>query len=138
MRAEDVYTFLEAQALAGGATGWTLTLRRVLDDPATDKQVVVTEDGGPTPETKRSSGIGDSALADGAVQVRVRAEAWDGDTAMAKAKAIFDALHGQHRITVGATQYHRVRAMTPEPVFIGFDDKGRPSVTISFMMSAFL
>jgi len=130
----DVFTFLEAQGLAGGSTAWDLLRRRQMDAPTSNQLVVVSEDGGAAPEIAATSGIGDSALQDPAVQVFVRAGPWDGDAAAAKAQAIFDALHGQRNITVGAHAYLRVRAMTPEPVFLGFDDQGRPGHTISFAL----
>jgi len=128
----DVYAYLEAQGLAGGSTGWTLVRRRLMDAPAEDQLVAVQEDGGLAPESAASAGIGDSAMQDIGVQVMVRAVPWDGDACAAKAQAIFAALHGQRDITLGSTLYYRVRALTPEPIFLGFDDRGRPRHTISF------
>ncbi len=133
----DVYTYLVDEGLAGGSTEWALTHRRKMTDVATgvgDQLVVLTEDGGASPEIAESAGIGDSALMDPQVLVTVRAGAWDGDASFDQAQAIHDALHGQRNITVGSKTYLRVRALTPEPVFSGFDDKGRPEHTISFAL----
>lgn len=133
---DDVYTFLLDGGLAGGSTGWGLLRRRTMDAPATDQLVVVSEDGGPLPEIKEDVGIGDSALADAGVFVRVRGAAWDGDASLAKAQAVLDALHGLRSTEVGSKQYLRVRALTPEPVFAGFDDDGRPHHTVALRMLA--
>lgn len=131
---DDVFAFLESEGFAGGSTDWTLLRRRVMDAPAADSLVVLTEDGGTAPEQPAQSGIGDSAMQDRGIQIRVRAEAWNGDAAQAKAKAISNALHGQRNVQIGSTRYLRVGAMTAEPVFIGFDSSGRPEYTQSFRM----
>lgn len=128
----DVQTHLEAQNLIGGATGWASFRRRVND--SADQQVVISEDGGPAPEFPAASGLGSAALADPGVQVFVRGSPWDGDSTQAKAEAIRDELHGLVDTTISGTRYIRIRAMTPEPVFLGFDDNGRPEHTISFRL----
>jgi hypothetical protein len=107
------------------------------DAPAENQLVVVTEDGGSEPEISvpaSPGGIGDSALHDIGVLVTVRAGPWDGDASAVKAQEIFDALHGQRSITLGSMPYMRVRARTPEPIFAGFDDNGKPRHTIAFML----
>ena len=129
----DLYTYLEAEGIAGGSTGWDLMRRRETDTPASDQLVVLSEDGGPEPEIAEASGIGDSALKDIGVQAMVRAGAWDGDASATKAQAIVTALHGEREITVGLTTYMRVRARTAEPVFVGFDALGRPRHTVAFL-----
>jgi hypothetical protein len=135
----DVFAFLEAEGLAGGSTAWTLLRRRVMDSPAENQLVVVTEDGGPRPEIPALDGsMGDSAFKDSGVQVRVRGEPWDGDSCATKAQEIFDALHGKRNIVVGSTEYLRVRAQTAEPLFIGFDEQGRAQHTMSFLLLASL
>lgn len=133
---DDVTTFLAAQGLVGGATGWQCFRRRMTDQPATDQAVVVSEDGGSSLELKTAEGIGDSALADPGVLVSVRARQWDGDASYAKALAIIEALHSRFSQTLVAsgTVYFRVRAMTPDPVFTGYDDQGRPIHTIAFRL----
>lgn len=137
---DDVFTYLgpsPGQGLAGGATGWALVRRRMGDPPTfTDQAVVVAEDGGPSPEIKATSGIGNAAIQDPGVIVMVRAGAWDGDACKAKAAAIFAALHGKLNIQLvsGGTLYYRVRALTPEPIFAGFDDTGRPRHTVAFRL----
>jgi hypothetical protein len=114
-----------------GSTEWPSVRRRV-NDALGHQLVVITEDGGAEPETPSASGIGDSALAEPAVQIRVRGEPWDGDGALAKAQEIYDALNGLLGVTMGSTIYMRVKAQTAEPVFIGFDTRGRPEFTVSF------
>lgn len=131
---DDLYQFLETQGLAGGSTNWNLIRRRMGDDPITDQVVVLSEDGGLPPEIKETSGLGDTALEDPAVLVTVRAAEWDGDASRAKAGDIMAALHGMRNILVGTTTYIRIVAQTPEPVFAGFDEKGRPLHTLSFRM----
>lgn len=135
---EDVYTYLEVQALAGGSTGWKLLRRRLTDDKdIPDKTVVVVEDGGPLPEIEEAEGIGDEAQRDLGVRIGVRGTAWDGDATSAKAQDILNALHGLRNVRLtgsGGTLYLRVRSLTPEPVFVGFDDRGRPQHTVAFRL----
>ena len=137
----DVGTYLTAQGLVGGLTGWDLIRRRIMDTPVKDTVVVLMEDGGPPPEYKPvggdaedAFGIGDAALKDVGVHVLVRAQEWDSDASLAKAQAIFDALHGRRGITLGSTMYLRIAAMTPEPIFTGYDEQGRPRHTIAFRL----
>jgi len=133
---DDVFTFIGAggSPLAGGNSGWSLVRRKMGDDPIEDQVVVVAEDGGVLPEIKANSGIGDAAVKDPGVLVTVRAAQWDGDASKAKAAAILAALHGQRNVTLGSTVYYRVRALTPEPIFAGFDDTGRPRHTVAFRL----
>lgn len=105
-----------------------------MDAPAKDQLVVVTEDGGPLPEIPETEGMGDSAFGDIGVLLTVRAAQFDSDASETKAADIFDELHGKRDLTMGATTYLRVRARTPEPVFAGFDDQGRPQHTLAFML----
>jgi hypothetical protein len=108
-----------------------------MDEPAENQLVVVSEDGGPPPEIAETEGIGDSAFHDVGVHVLVRAVAWDSDASLDKAAEIFTALHGKRNIVVGSsTTYLRVRARTPEPLFLGFDEQGRPRHTIAFLLLA--
>lgn len=133
---DDVVAYIgpSGQNLAGGTTGWDLIRRKMGDDPIKDQVVVVAEDGGPLPEIHAVSGIGDAAVKDLGVLITVRAVQWDGDASKAKAAAVLAALHGQRNVTLGSTVYYRVRAMTPEPVFAGFDDTGRPRHTVAFRL----
>ncbi len=133
---DDVYDFLTDQGIAGGSTGWDLLRRRLMDAPVGNPVVVLTEDGGGQPEIPTDEGIGDSALQDVGVHVTVRAAPWDGDASAAKAIEIYDALHGLLDTEVGSTTYMRVRARTSEPVFLNFDDQGRPRHTIAFLLLA--
>lgn len=129
---DDVQTRLASQSLVDGSTGWPSSRRMVHDE--TDKLVVITEDGGPPPEIAAGTGIGDSARGDVGVHVLVRGEPGDGDASAAKAQAILDDLHSVRDTTIGATSYGRVRALTPEPVFAGYDEKHRPQHTVAFRM----
>lgn len=129
---DDVQTRLEDQGLIGGSTDWASFRRRLSDD--SDRQVVITEDGGPSPEFPAASGLGSSAVADPGVQVLVRGLPWDSDASQAKAEAIRADLHGLVDITINGTRYIRIRALTPEPIFVGFDDNGRPQHTIAFRL----
>lgn len=131
---DDVQDRLQAQGLIDGATGWP-SVRRFLHEDS-DQLVVLTEDGGPPPELTASAGIGEAAEKDPGVQVRVRAQEFDSDASLAQAQAIYDDLHGLKGVTLGSTDYHRVAALSPEPVFMGFDDEGRPEHTISFRLLA--
>lgn len=133
---DDVVNYLEAQGLAGGTTGWSLLRRRIMDEPAADKLVVVGEDGGGVPEIKASAGLGSDALEDPAVMVTVRGEPLDSDASLAKADAILGALHGLRSVTLtsGGDIYLGIRAQASEPIFAGYDEKRRPIHTISFRL----
>lgn len=133
---DDVFTFLTVGGYAGGSSDWDLLRRRTMDSPARDQLVVVMEDGGPLPEIPATEGIGDCAMEDLGILVRVRAGAWDGDASEVKAAEIRDALHGLRSTTIGSRQYLRARALTGEPVFAGFDDTGRPHHTVAFRLLA--
>lgn len=128
----DFQTYLQSLSpdVIDGDSGWPSVRRRVHD--GSDRLVVFSEDGGFDPETPSEEGIGDSAMMEPAVQVRVRAEAWNGDAASAKAREIFGIFHGLMRVTMGDQYYIRIKAQTPEPLFMGFDGNGRPEMTISF------
>jgi hypothetical protein len=129
---EDVQMYLQSLSpgIIDGSTGWPSSRRRVHDGLG-HRLVIITEDGGFEPETPSPDGIGDSALMEPAVQVRVRGTPWDTDAVEEKAAEIFDVLHGLLRTTMGYTYYERVKAQTT-PIFIGFDDKGRPEITTSY------
>lgn len=143
---DDVVAYLTAQGLVGGNTGWPVLRRHMTDQPLTvggavpDQLVVVAEDGGTAPEMKASFGIGDAAIEDPAVLVTVRGAAWDGDGTYAKAAGILAALHGLRgvQLVASGTTYLRTRAQTPEPIFAGFDDAGRPRHTLSVMFMRFV
>lgn len=143
---DDVVAYLTTQGLVGGASGWPVVRRRLTDAPLTvggpvpDQLVVVAEDGGTAPEMSANQGVGDSALEDPAVLVTVRAAAWDGDSSRIKATAILVALHGLLGVQLvpSGQFYLRLRAQTPEPIFAGFDDIGRPRHTVSIMLMRFV
>lgn len=134
---DDVFAFLANQNIAGGATGWSLLRRKIMDGTGVNDQlVVVSEDGGSTPEIHAASGMGDSALADPGVIVTVRAKKDESDASLTKANEVLAALHGRLSQTLvsSGTVYFRVRAQTAEPVFAGYDDQGRPMHTIAFRL----
>lgn len=129
----DVRTHLQSAGLIDGATGW-VSVKRFEHDDGGNQQVIITEDGGPTPEMKASQGIGDSALGDAGVQVRVRGEPHKASDTKSKAQEIIDELHGQRGLVISGTTYYRIRSLTREPVFAGYDDDRRPSHTASFRL----
>lgn len=131
----DVFDYLVAQNLGGGSTQWSIVRRKLMDAPALDQLIVVSEDGG-TVETPAAAGIGSAPLADKGVLITVRAKADDSDVSFQKANAILVALHGLRGVELvsGGVLYFGIRAMTPEPVFAGFDDRGRPLHTIAFRL----
>jgi hypothetical protein len=126
----DVQSYLAALDIIDGSSEWPSVRRHAHDDTA--RLVVLTEDGGGEPETPSPTGIGDSAMMEPAVQVLVRGDPQDSDAAEAKAAEIFVALHGLLQTEVGTMTYARIKAQTPGPLFIGFDESGRPEFTISF------
>lgn len=130
----DVFSALVLFGLAGGSTGWDIIRRKDMDEHTQDRLVVLSEDGGTAPEMATTSGIGDAALGDPAVLLTVRAGASDSDASAAKAADIILLLHGQRNVVLGSTLYYRIRTRTLEPIFAGFDDKGRPRHTISFQL----
>ncbi len=130
----DVYRYIETSLID---TTWSLVRRRLMDsDGVLDQLIVVAEDGGGIAEEPSATGIGDAALREVGVLVTVRAAAWDGDSSFAKANAIRSALHGQRNISLTAAgdTYFGIRALTPEPVFTGFDGQSRPIHTIAFRL----
>lgn len=129
----DVQAYLRDQDLVDGSTGWT-SVQRFMSDVA-DRIVVVTEDGGASPEARTASGMGEAALGEAGVQIMVRAEARASDVTYAKAQAIIDALHGLGPTTIGSRTYKRTLSLTLEPVSAGFDDTERPIHTCSFRLT---
>ena len=134
----DVQTYLEAQGIIGGVTGWKSLRRAIVDGPGDlpsdfDQMVSIREDGGFAAEVKAAQGIGDAAIGRPAVLVTVRAKKADGDASGAKAQEIFSALNSLIG-TIGDGSYLVVNARTSEPVFVGFDERGRPLHTIGFVL----
>jgi hypothetical protein len=133
----DLQTYLDDQGIIDGSTDWPSVRRRLHDGTVAEpvnQLVVLTEDGGPQPETPADEGMGDCAWRFPTVQVRVRGDRLDSDAAEAKAQEIYDALHGQLGVTMGEVEYAGVHALS-EPLFIGFDEKGRPEFTFSVQMT---
>jgi len=130
---DDVQDRLQAQGIVDGATGWPSVRRREHD--GSDRLVRIIEDGGPSPEFPADSGLGDAAIEDPGVQVMVRGTKTDGgDAVVAKATEIKNDLHGLQAVTLNGTLYHRIRAMTPDPISIPEDGRGRPLATIAFRL----
>lgn len=129
--ASDVFDFIVAQGLTTG--GWSILMRKIMDD--SDQLIVVQEDGG-TVEMPASAGIGSQVMADKGVLVTVRAKESESDVSFAKANAILVALHGLRGVELvsGGDTYLGIRALTPEPVFAGFDDRGRPLHTVALRL----
>jgi hypothetical protein len=115
--------------MSGLPNDWPSVQRVVHEGSA--RLVIITEDGGFEPETPSFAGIGDSAMEEPAVQVRVRGAKGEGVEAEAKMLEIRDALHGRVREAVGYTNYMRVKAQSGV-LYIGMDAKERPEFTLSF------
>lgn len=128
---DDARTYLRDQDLIDGDTDWPSSKRFEHDEDG-NQLVILGEDGGPAPEMAADSGIGDSALGDAGLQIRVRGNPHKGDSTKAKAQEIRDALHGLRNVTIGGTLYYRIRSMTKEPVLVGYDEDRRPSHSVSF------
>ncbi len=134
---DDVFHYITEHGIAGESTDWALLRRRMMDAPVSDQLVVVAEDGGNLPEIADGAGIGDSAMQDVGVLITVRGAAWDSDASLTKAQEILTSLHGLRSTVLGSSGgplYLRVRAMTSEPVFAGYDDTGRPRHTIALRL----
>lgn len=133
---DDVQDHLQSEGLVDGSSTWPSVRRQEVDDKGeSGRLVIIMEDGGPTPEIPASAGIGDSALGEPGVQVRVRGAPHESDEAEAQCQAIIDELHGKLNATIGSTLYHRIMAQTTEPVWAGYDeDDRRPNFTASFLM----
>lgn len=129
----DGQTYLAAQGLIDGATGWPSS-RRKRHETDDGRLVVLTEDGGAQSEIPAQEGLGDVASKDPGLQVYVRGQPNKGDAAHAKALEIKDALHGLLDADLGATTYERIVALS-EPIFNGWDDQDRAQFTISFRMA---
>jgi hypothetical protein len=129
----DVQAYLESGGLIGESTEWPSVRRRVHDN--SDRLVILTEDGGTPPPLYATQGLGESSSATVGVQVRVRGAPWLSDEALALGRAITAALHSLAGIAIGSQTYEVVTALTADPVFIGFDEKGRPEFTMSFRLT---
>ena len=128
----DLSAYLVAQTLAGGSTGWNLVRRRIVDEPDADQLIVLNEDGGST-EVPAVRGVGDAAMHDIGVQCLVRGPVGDSDASLTRAELLREHFHGKLNLTMNGHVYLRAMARTPEPLFIGFDERSRPQHTISFL-----
>jgi hypothetical protein len=132
--AADVQSYLIAEGLVDGATGWPSTRGRVHDE--TERLVAVASDVGPAPEAHAAEGLGSAALTIPSVQVRVRGAAADTrDEINTKARAIYDALHSLQGETLGSTAYMQIAARAS--AFAEFyDDRERLNLTMSYLAYA--
>lgn len=128
----DVQTYLEAESLIGGGTGWPSSQRLMHDD--SDRLVVISEDGGSSPELGAAEGVGEVPEADVGVHFMVRAAPMDSEASFGQALAILSALHGLKHASIGGQTYIRARAVTGEPIFVGYDDRRRPIHTVAFRL----
>ena len=132
----DVQTYLEAQGIIGGVTGWKSMRRAIVDGPGDDtfdQLVSIREDGGFAAEVKAAQGLGDAAIGRPAVHITVRAKKAKSSASEAKAAEVFSALNSFIG-TMGESSYLVVNARTSCPVFVGFDERGRPLHTIGFVL----
>lgn len=134
----DLEAYCEAQGLCGGSTEWPTSYRRVHDgtpETPVERLVVFTESGGSAPETPADTGHqGDAAWRRPQVQIRVRGRPWESEEAVAKAQAIWDAVHGLNAVTMGETEYIGTRCVT-DLIPLGNDDNGRYEVTFHVEMT---
>jgi hypothetical protein len=126
----DLFAFLVASPQDIEAGGWKL-VRRGMHDGNAHQMIVLTEDGGPAPEIAAADGIGASAWGFSNVQVRVRGNPWDGDSARAKLAEVFDLLDSRPGLIMNDQRYDMIQATTTEPAAF-MDDKGRWNLTQVF------
>ena len=128
----DVQSYLASLDIVDGSSDWT-SVRGVLHD-GVDRLVAIKGDGGPQPEIGTDEGLGSAAYRDPRVHITIRGQPHDRDAAEEKADEIFGVLHGLFAVTMGVTEYHRVRAETP-PIEVGQDDRARPRFTVAFRLA---
>lgn len=130
----DVRLYLIAQEIIEADTEYSGSMREFHDN--TDKLVVISEDGGDPPDMPATAGLGSAPFAFAGVLVTVRAVAAASNESYSKADEILRALHGLRAVQLvgGGVLYYGIRAMTPEPVFAGFDERGRPLHTVAFRL----
>lgn len=120
---DDVGAALTTAGLVGGATGWTLYLGHLFDEPDKDKAVCLYELPGEVPEQKW-------AIDRPALQVRVRGAANGYSAARAKLQAIFDLLHAGEDAVGGGMVFLYAAQSGPTP--LGADEKFRPHISMRF------
>jgi len=128
----DVQTFLQGQGLVDGSTDWPSIRRKMHDE--SDRLVMIAEDGGPRPEMPASSGVGSAAVYMLGVLVTVRGLPDESDPAADQAEQIRRALHGERDVVIGSRTYIGAWAMTPHPVFAGWDENNRAIFTVAFRL----
>lgn len=127
---DDFQSYLAAQGIVDGGTGWPSSRRFMHDGSA--QLVVISEDGGDPPGVFKAGAVGDAEIRRPALQFMVRGAEGDGDGSRSKAQEIFDLLQDETGVTIGGADYLLITARTPQPIFTGFDDKNRPIHTVSF------
>lgn len=126
---KDVQTYLGAQQIIDGQTGWPSTIGGSHDE--SDRLVVLNPDAGPDPEVPASEGLGSAALEWSVVHIRVRSGLDGRDEAKTKALAIRTALHGLQGTDVGDTTVMTMRALG-NLAFVP-DGNARPNFTLTYV-----
>lgn len=124
----DVQDFLALRGVVDGSTTWPSVQRDVND--SSNQLVVISEDGGETPEAGSFEGSGDAAIARPWVQVLVRGNPNDGPSVAEKMEEVKATLHGRYGVLMGSNTYLAVTALS-EPVPFK-DSKQRWVMTLSF------
>ena len=128
---DEVGSYLEAQGLVGGATGWPWF--QALTPATPDQCVVLFEAGGEGRPVSTSDLLG---LEQPRFQIKVRGKALKDDpaaygTARAKLQAILDVLHGLTGATFSSASYPYIFAQG-NALPLGQDENGRPEVVHNF------
>ena len=131
---EDIQVWLEAQQLVGKKAGWPCFrgyMPAYQKDVVPEQVVVLTERAaGPAP--LRSG----SHPKPRGLQVRIRTAAWDQDGGLDHIRAIYKALCGIRRNTIGSTNIRWVEAHHASPIPLGADKSGRFEFSWNFTIAA--
>ena len=129
----DVQLWMQEVGLVDGSTDWP-SVERLLHDES-ERLVVLTDDGGREPELPAAAGLGSAAIGDAGVEIIVRGEAEGPEETQEKAQEILDALHGQFNVGMGYGSYLRVKSLTSQPAFIGYDERRRPVFRVAVRLA---
>ena len=125
----NLYEWLQTQSVDAG---WTVIVAGENDN--TDRILVLMDEGGPVPPPPATEGIGQGAVSSPTIQVRGRGEPWKRTDLMQVMLDVFNILHGTVDVDMNGTRYIGVLAQTAAPIFLGYDDKHRPEMTMTFEM----
>lgn len=122
--AGDIGTWLAAEGLVGGSTGWRFSEQ--YRNEAQHRLVVAAQFAGFAPDHRTS-------LERPGLQVSVRAGEFETDVAEAKVNEIFRALIDQTNwpATIGGTSYRAIKAQQ-SPFLLEFDGNRRPVWVVNF------